>query len=43
VFKFTPDINYYLSDVEIVRGGSGYSLDNCLSEEIENIYPIIPC
>ncbi len=39
VFSFTPDFQYNLPDVEIIKGGSGYSLDSYLPEGIESIYP----
>jgi hypothetical protein len=36
---YSPDINWYPNADRIVKGGTGYGLDNTLSEEIEHIYP----
>lgn len=36
---YTPDIPEPLNAKEIVKGGTGYGLDNKLPEEIEHIYP----
>lgn len=36
---YTPDIPEPLNAKEIVKGGTGYGLDNKLSDEIEHIYP----
>src|ERR1700745_3567891 len=39
IFTFTPeDKTAYQAD-EIRKGGTGYGLDNKLSDEIEHIYP----
>lgn len=38
VFDFTDDFRYW-PDCEIVKGGSGYSLETKLSKEIEHTYP----
>jgi len=39
VFDFTPDFMTCLNSGEIVKGGTGYGLDNKLPEDIESIYP----
>lgn len=39
VFDFTPDFITCINAKEIVKGGTGYGLNNKLPEEIENIYP----
>jgi len=39
IFNFTPDYKYYPESVEVIKGGSGYSLKTILPLEIENIYP----
>jgi hypothetical protein len=39
VFDFTPDFATCLNAREIVKGGTGYGLDNRLPQEIESIYP----
>lgn len=36
---YTPDIPEPLNTKEIVKGGTGYGLDNKLPDEIEHIYP----
>ena len=36
---YTPDIPEPLNATEIVKGGTGYGLDNALPAEIEHIYP----
>lgn len=36
---YTPDIQEPVNASEIIKGGTGYSLDNRLPEEIEHIYP----
>ena len=36
---YTPDIPEPLNAKEIVKGGTGYGLDNKLPEEIEHVYP----
>lgn len=36
---YTPDIPEPLNTKEIVKGGTGYGLDNILPDEIEHIYP----
>ncbi len=39
VFDFSIDIDYAFQCDEIFRGGSGYDLENSLSDDIEHIYP----
>jgi hypothetical protein len=39
VFTFTPDDNQYYQADEIIKGGTGYGLNNKLPPEIEHIYP----
>lgn len=39
VFTFTDDFNIVINASEIVKGGTGYDLENVLPEEIENMYP----
>lgn len=39
---YTPDIPEPLNAKEIVKGGTGYGLDNKLPDEIEHIYPDYP-
>jgi len=39
IFTFTPDYPYYYDADEIIKGGTGYGLDNKLPDEIEHIYP----
>lgn len=36
---YSPDILEPLNTNEIVKGGTGYGLDNCLPDEVEHIYP----
>lgn len=36
---YSPDIEEPLNAAEIIRGGTGYSLDNCLPDEVEHIMP----
>ena len=36
---YTPDIQEPVNAAEIIKGGTGYSLDNKLQAEIEHIYP----
>lgn len=36
---YSPDVEEPLNAVEIIKGGTGYSLDNRLPEEVEHIYP----
>lgn len=36
---YSPDIPAPLNAAEIIKGGTGYSLDNRLPEEVEHIYP----
>lgn len=36
---YTPDIQEPLNAKEIIKGGTGYGLDNKLPEEVEHIYP----
>lgn len=36
---YTPDIPEPLNVKEIIKGGTGYGLDNKLPEEVEHIYP----
>lgn len=36
---YTPDILEPVNTREIVRGGTGYGLDNLLPDEVEHIYP----
>jgi len=39
VFDFTPDYEMCIQADEIIKGGTGYGLENKLPYEIENIYP----
>ena len=39
VFTFTPDIDTCIMADEVVKGGTGYDLENKLPLEIENMYP----
>ena len=39
VFTFTEDFQQCINAKEIIRGGTGYDLNNKLPVEIENIYP----
>lgn len=36
---YTPDVPEPPNAAEIIKGGTGYSLENCLPDEIEHIYP----
>ena len=36
---YTQDIPFCISATEIIKGGTGYDLDNKLPDEIEHIYP----
>lgn len=36
---YTPDIPEPLNATEVIKGGTGYGLDNHLPEEIEHMYP----
>ena len=36
---YSPDIDWYPNADEIIKGGTGYGLDNKLSDEVEHIYP----
>lgn len=36
---YSPDIDWYPLADKIVKGGTGYGLDNTLPDEIEHIYP----
>ncbi len=36
---YTPDVQTPKNAAEIVKGGTGYGLENCLPDEIEHIYP----
>jgi hypothetical protein len=36
---YTPDIDWYPNADKVIKGGTGYGLDNTLPEEIEHIYP----
>lgn len=39
VFDFTEDFDTCLQTKEIIKGGTGYGLENKLPDEIENIFP----
>lgn len=39
VFDFTPDYKFCIQADEIIKGGTGYGLENKLPPEIETIYP----
>lgn len=39
VFDFTPDENTCIQCEQLIKGGTGYDLDNKLPQEIESIYP----
>lgn len=39
VFDFTPEIEYPIQAARIVKGGTGYGLDNRLPDEVEHIMP----
>ena len=36
---YSPDIDWVPNADEIIKGGTGYGLDNKLPEEVEHIYP----
>lgn len=36
---YSPDIDWYPQADKIIKGGTGYGLDNTLPDEIEHIYP----
>lgn len=39
IFDFTDDYSYFPNNSKTIKGGSGYSLDKTLGDEIENQYP----
>lgn len=39
IFTFTPDFPYCFNADEVIKGGTGYGLDNKLPDEIENECP----
>lgn len=39
VFTFTEDFKQCIRAKEVIKGGTGYDLNNVLPKEIENIYP----
>ena len=39
VFTFTPDIELCIQADEIIKGGTGYDLQNKLPDEIEMMFP----
>jgi hypothetical protein len=39
VFDFSPDENTCIRCEQLIKGGTGYDLDNKLPQEIESIYP----
>lgn len=39
VFDFSPDENTCIKCEQLIKGGTGYDLDNKLPQEIESIYP----
>jgi radical SAM superfamily enzyme YgiQ (UPF0313 family) len=39
VFDFTPDMDTYIDCKQLIKGGTGYDLENKLPPEIESIYP----
>jgi hypothetical protein len=39
VFDFSPDENTCIQCEQLIKGGTGYDLDNKLPQEIESIYP----
>lgn len=39
VFTFTPDLQYNVQAEKIMKGGTGYDLENKLPEEVERITP----
>lgn len=36
---YSPDVPEPYNTREIIKGGTGYGLDNCLPDEVEHIYP----
>lgn len=36
---YSPDIPEPLNAHEIIKGGTGYGMENCLPDEVEHIYP----
>lgn len=36
---YSKDIDYYPNADKVIKGGTGYGLDNKLPDEIEHIYP----
>lgn len=36
---YSPDLSEPLNAKEIIKGGTGYGLDNCLPDAVEHIYP----
>lgn len=40
VFTFTPDYPYYINAKEVIKGGTGYSLEEKLPEEIDRMQPL---
>ena len=43
VFTFTPDDNQAYQTDELIKGGTGYGIDNKLPAQAENFFPIIVC
>lgn len=39
VFDFTPEFDFCINADEVIKGGTGYDLQNKLPSNIENIYP----
>lgn len=39
VFTFTPDYDLCINADEVLRGGTGYTLEGTLPDEVEHIYP----
>jgi hypothetical protein len=39
VFDFSPDENTCIQCEQLIKGGTGYDLDNKLTQDIESIYP----
>ncbi len=39
VFTFTEDYQYHINSKQLIKGGTGYDLNNKLDFEIEHIYP----
>lgn len=37
--SYTKDMDEPLNAVEIIKGGTGYGLENTLPDEVEHIYP----